>query len=648
MRARALGTSLAVVLLAGGCGEDEESKPWARYEAEVSYPEALECDPLDPELCAFPFPSNAYTVADESSPTGLRVNLQPGFMLTARNATSADPAPWNQLDGFTTGGPLLVHFPGASTDGLPGPDDLGTSITAESPTLIVDAETGELMPHFVELDVSTEDTARRALIIRPATRLNDATRYLVAIRGVKGEDGAALEASPAFAALRDGTEFDDASIEARRGLYADIFGRLEEQGVRIADLQLAWDFTTSSRHQNTHELIHMRDEALSLVGADGPSFEIVDDDTMFHPDVAHYLTVEMEVPLYLDDYDPGSTLLIGSDGEPEPDGTVGVEVSVIVPQSATENPARLVQFAHGLLGTPAELEQDHLIAFANDHNYILFCTTSIGLAAEDQIYAANLIGTGNLQDFQRVIDRQSQAMVNLWLAMRMMRAGFAELPEYAAMVDPSEPYFYGLSYGGILGGVYMATTTEVERGTLGVPGMPFSILLNRSKGFQPFFDIATASYEDPRDLQMMILLIQMLWERVSPNGYVPYLAEGAEPLPGNSGRRILIQSGYADHFITSLGTQFMARTLGAAHIDSGIREFWGLELVAGHALIEFEFGHPEPPAGNVPAEDCIDPHGLVRRRPEARQMIDTFFRTGVMENPCPGGVCSFPEDGGCE
>src|SRR5205823_3284536 len=94
------------------------------------------------------------------------------------------------------------------------------------------------------------------------------------IRHVQNDAGTDIPATPAFAALRDGTPFADASIEARRTLYAGIFDKLKAAGIDKAGLQIAWDFSTSSRDNNTAWMIHMRDDALKVVGEDGPEYTI--------------------------------------------------------------------------------------------------------------------------------------------------------------------------------------------------------------------------------------------------------------------------------------------------------------------------------------------------------------------------------------
>ena len=116
------------------------------------------------------------------------------------------------------------------------------------------------------------DDERRAFLIRPAVRLDDAKRYIVAIRDVVDGDGALIAPSEGFLALRDDGAADDPAINDRRALYDNIFRELEGAGVPRDDLQLAWDFTTASRDDTTAWMLHMRDVALEMTPASGPSY----------------------------------------------------------------------------------------------------------------------------------------------------------------------------------------------------------------------------------------------------------------------------------------------------------------------------------------------------------------------------------------
>ncbi len=148
------------------------------------------------------------------------------------------------------------------------------SVTTASPTILLNADTGELVPHWAELDeeLLREADSDRAFMIRPVVRLADATRYIVAIRHVVDATGA-RPSLPRRSSRRSATAptLCDPSVALRRSLYADIFAKLEAAGIAKADLQLAWDYSTASRQNNTAWFLHMRDDALAQVGPDGPA-----------------------------------------------------------------------------------------------------------------------------------------------------------------------------------------------------------------------------------------------------------------------------------------------------------------------------------------------------------------------------------------
>src|SRR4029079_6952757 len=121
------------------------------------------------------------------------------------------------------------------------------------------------------------------------------------------KDGKPLAPSPTFQALRDGTDLCEVSVVKRRDLYKDIFAKLEAAKIPTKDLQIAWDYTTASRENNTARFLHMRDDALAQVGAEGPPYTITMVEENPNPSIRRRLTGKMTVPLYLDRPGPGGT-----------------------------------------------------------------------------------------------------------------------------------------------------------------------------------------------------------------------------------------------------------------------------------------------------------------------------------------------------
>ncbi len=604
-----------------------------------------DCDPLAPTYCTLPFPSNVYRIDHPDDPSRKAILFGDTSLPTTR--TGDVPVPGNMVlssDGFSAGVAPFTHFPGATITGLPTPLDIEASLDEDCPTVLIEAETGKRVAHFAELDVSG-DASSQAFMIRPVVRLLDETRYIVAIRNVVDEDGKTLSASSAFRALRDGVEHPHPSVQLRRGLYSDIFAKLKAAGVVKADLQIAWDFTTASQKSNTQWLLHMRDHALEQVGDNGPEYvidEVIEDPS---PSIARRIDGRMTVPLYTDIPDAGARLVFDDNGLPKQNGTAEYGFLVLIPKSvaAAKVPAPIVQFGHGLLGTRNQAKGHE--EFADEYGHVLIAVDWKGMASDDSDGLAELILTGKVERFGQIPDRLCQGLVNALLAMRMARGKLAvdEAVKFdgSSVIDPTRRYYFGESQGGILGAVYMAISTDVTRGGLRVPGQPYSLLLNRSVDFFPFFAALRVTYPDPVEEQVLIALAQMLWDRAEPNGYAHHIAK--DMLSGTPQHEVLMHVAIGDHQVTTLGAHVMARAIGAKQIKPATRPtIWGIDHTEpgyeGSAMVEFDFGLPPEPITNVPMEQGEDPHNKVKKLTAAKAQLDHFFRTGRIDHFCDG-VC---------
>ena len=602
-----------------------------------------DCDPLVPTACMLPFPSDKYLVANAAG-DGKRIVIPPTALPKAKGTEKhISAAVFEKSDGFSPGVAAMTHLPGATSAGLPTPDTIERSLEPDSPTVLIDTSTGERVPHFAELDLSHVDDERRALLIRPVVRLKDATRYIVAIRGVKDAAGAALPPTAAFRAFLDGSPYLHPSIEPRRALYADIFARLEAAGISRGDLQLAWDYTTASRENITGWAVAMRDDALAKVGASGPDYVI--DTILDAPDegIARQIDGRMTVPLYLDKPGTGASIVFGDDGLPAQNGTAEYPFRVRIPiRATTGTPGALLQYGHGLLGSRTQVGGDGLRALATRHNYVTFATDWIGMAEDDSSGLADMIAVGDIAEFRHTPERSLQGFVNALLAMRMMSGAFAQDPAVmfngVSAIDTTQRFYTGDSQGGIFGLCYMALSTDVTRGTLGVPGQPYNLLLHRSVDFGIFFVLLRITFPDAIDQNIALALVQTLWDRAEPNGYSPYVT--SNPLPGTPEHQVLLQVAIGDHQVSPLGAHIMARSVGAKAIVPPVRPIWGIEAVAGphsgSAIVEYDFGLPAAPIENVPMGFGDDPHGKPRKLESAQDQMHMFFRTGMTENFCDG------------
>lgn len=604
-----------------------------------------QCDPLVPTACVLPFPSNKYLVDGGDTPSGKKIvfpELALPLATTTGVRTKADGFAYN--DGFSAGLGLMTHLPGATVTGLPRPDSIAHSLDDDCPTVVIDAETGERVPHFAELDMSHDDDTRRTFIIRPVVRLKDATRYIVAIRDVVDADGKALAPTPAFLAFRDHQSFDHPSIEPRRALYEDIFTRLEQRGVARKDLQIAWDFTTATREGTTRWMLKVRDDALAQAGTDGPPYVIdsVTDDP--ETDVARRIEGRITVPLYLDTDKPGAHMVFGDDGLPKQNGTAQFPFSVQIPKSVATagTPAPILQYGHGLFGGRGEIGSDAVRGFSDTYGYVVVATDWAGMSGDDVASTLDFLSSGDMSEFRQLPERTMQGFVNAFLAMRAMmgKLGQDDAMKFngVSVIDPAQRYYYGNSQGGILGTCYMGLSTDVTRGVLGVSGQPFNLLLNRSQDFAPFFTLLKLVFPDPIDREVALGLTQLLWDRAEPTGYSPYITSNM--LPGTPQHEVLLQDALGDHQVTTLGAHVTARTVGAKAIKPAVRPIFGVEEVdgpySGSAIVEYDFGMPPEPIDNVPVTTGDDTHESTRRNPAAQKQMNQFLRQGTVENFCDG------------
>ena len=207
----------------------------------------------------------------------------------------------NEKDGFSPLTPLITHFEYATQRGWSRiRTSRGTSMRTAK-TLVIDLETGERVPHFAEVDASTDADYARMLMIHPVVPLTHGGRYVVGIQGCGRYGGCAREPSEAFTELRDGVTSDDPRVESRRELYDSlIFPALTAQGVERGDVQLAWDFVVASQENITGKALWMRQDLYERIEAEGQEYVIDEVQNEPNETTARRVKGRLTVPLYTD------------------------------------------------------------------------------------------------------------------------------------------------------------------------------------------------------------------------------------------------------------------------------------------------------------------------------------------------------------
>jgi hypothetical protein len=594
------------------------------------------CNPVEDGHCLLPFPSEFFLAEDATSPTGFRVDFATESLPVNIDLTEMEPTHWNVLDGFPRLGTLATLLPGATVTGAAGHQNIDRSLEADSPTLLIHAESGTRIPHWIEREARAAGTGRDLLLIRPVAPYAPGARYIVGIRGLVDGAGTPVDAPAGFATLRDGAPTDDPDLERQRAHHDDvIFPALETAGATRSELQHAWSFVTASEAATSTRAQLIRDDVLART-ADAPihSWTSIEahDCSEEGVTIGRTLVAELTIPLYMEEDKPGSLLNRDAEGMPFAAGETQVDLTIRVPCSLLEepHPAPLLQYGHGLLGHQSEVKDGYLGELANDNGWVLFATTWTGMSTLDAPHIS-LMMVNAPGDFSMVPERSIQGFAEAFVAAQWMTGPAVDDPELQvegqALIDPETLHFYGNSQGAVLGGAYVALSPLVQRVVLGVGGTPFSLLLSRAEPFKAFFNILSAMYEDPADITLFTLLAQMPWDEGETAGYVEMMD-----------KPVLLQGAIGDSSVSTLGLHVMARSFGAALTEEPSREIWGVPSLAtpftGNGLQEFDYGTLEP-IESLPPETNSN-HNGPRTSVSGQEQIAHFLETGQIIHTCDG------------
>ncbi len=665
----------------------------------VDLSEADHCDFIGQQqgsLCLLPFPDNYYTVPDRHSATGLRINLKTEATQPNVAGQRVDTAPYNLNDGFSPGQTIVVKVPGLDSiaamqrTGAVPINHIGRYADRNQPIVVIDATTGRRWPIWSEIDSNATDPSRAAVLIHPAVNFAAKHRYIVAMRNLKTADGQSIPAPNGFRYYRDRLRSSSPVINKRRWHFERIFQVLRRAHIDRHDLYLAWDFTVASDKNLAERMLHIRNDAFAQLGdtnlGDGvvqghaPAFTVTsaqDFTAAENPNVARRVQGTFTVPCYLQpSCAPGGTFQLDSHGLPTRNGDWTANFDCIIPRAAIDpgaQPSRPSLYGHGLLGSASEVNSSPQQALGQLGDITSCATDEIGFSSAD---VPNAIATlQNFSNFPKLGDRTQQGLLDELYLGRLMDnpSGFLTSGAFhvdgttasPGVIDPSHLYYNGNSQGGILGGALTAVSPDFTRASLGVPGMNYSVLLQRSTDFDTFAAVLDPSYPDKLTQALGLSMLQMLWDRSEANGYAHRMT--SDPLPDTPRHKVLMDVALGDHQVTDFQADVEARTIGAkAHapvLDPGrwpdVDVLWGVPRIwhypyGGSAIFYWDIGpiRPDPsnpggtlgvdppPLTNTPDRSGQDPHGAPRAAVAEQQLVSGFLQpAGVITDTCGGSPC---------
>jgi hypothetical protein len=251
----------------------------------VQVPYEKGCDNINPLHCMLPFPSTAFLREDSNSLTGYRVNYTKTTIPGSGTWKQVEIPGLNRLDGMSPSTQILTAFDDDPVLArVANQSTIGESLMSNHSTVLLNLETGEKNPHWVELDARTDDKGPTILYIRTLRGLEHDTAYGVGIAGLTNESGNLLSASSAFQALIDGNYTDALDVELRSEEFGKLFDSLEQIGYERQNLQAAWKFHTASTESIIGGMLHMREDALIRLGDEGIGCNVTSSEDNFGED----------------------------------------------------------------------------------------------------------------------------------------------------------------------------------------------------------------------------------------------------------------------------------------------------------------------------------------------------------------------------
>ncbi|MCB1153188.1 hypothetical protein KDL45_06020 [bacterium] len=603
--------------------------------------------------CVFPFPSSNFEIPADT-PTGVKLDYPDDSVQVAEGTPPIDMERINAGDGHSPVTPILVHFGrDVHPDFLFTEDFVERSLADNAPIALVNADTGERVRVMAEMDANrVEDLeGRYALIIRPMQPLEFGGRYIVVLtNALTDSEGASFDSPPAFAALRDDVPTTNTPVEAIRDRYEDNFDVLALTGYNRDDLLLAWDFTVASKDFVFGPVLSMREEAIDEYEKAPIAYKI---DKVFdnpEPNLARRVEGVFTVPNYLNkdeqfelDAD-GLPTLLGEDKK--------VPFTMIIPKRAlTEGkPLPLMIFGHPLYSTGRLFLRSftYLHDIAEKQGFIVVATDWRGLGTADFLPLFTKV-LSDLNQIGRVTEQMQQSMINTMVLTELARTRFGSDPDMKVaandLIDDGPIYYYGVSFGAIMGSAFMGMSPHVRRAALSLPGGGWAHIIPRSILWAPLRSVMQKNYPDPLAQQLGFGFIQQRFDPADSANWATRIYN--DPLPdAPKNVEVLMQEAIGDCYVPNMGTEILVRGAGMNQLTPAVEVIDGLTPVTAPvskpAVTQFyivdEVEANPPPENNAAKLSCNAVHVTSLGLPNLQEQIEHFLADGEVIHPCDG-IC---------
>ena len=621
---------------------------------EVIYEEG--CDNINQLHCMLPFPSNAFLREDSTTETGFRVNYADSTFPEAGIVYETKIPGLSRLDGMSPATQIMTAF-----DRVPdlaeaaNQSTIAKSLEVGHPTILLNLDRGEILPHWVEIDLRSDDDSRTLVYIRTLSGLDHNAEYGIGISGLES-NGTLIEPSLAFKVMIEGNITTALDVEERREGFEDLFVKLEANGHPRLGLQAAWRFHTASTESIIGGMLHMREDTLTRLGEGGIGCNVTSVEDNYGDDNLTFRRIRgtFTAPQYLENYEEPPTIMVRDDeGMPVFNEYGEVPFTIVIPQSLVDNNVSgpLVVFGHGFLGNGHGAISGGAREWSQQYNVSFIASDFYGWSSSDmQTIQSALI---DVKYFEHQADRLQQAMINKISMVRTFKGVCSDIPEFynnqTNLVDTDDIHYMGYSLGGIYGPALVALSPDIDRGVFWVGGSSFSTMIERSTHYYQFELVFshTVSYPERIDRAILISVAQQLWDSTDPETYFPFITNGYEDVLGPN--HVLLLDSVNDAQVSMLSSDRAGRTADIPILSTSSRIPYGIMVddgpVDGSAMVYFDGHFPGVPEGNLPppSEYHSLAHNSIATVPESNELVFQFLSTGIATNTC-NVICDYEFD----
>jgi hypothetical protein len=636
---RAAGAAGIGLLL--GCGQPADLP---ERQAGDRTPPTADCDATDPLRCLLPWPSNAFTAANDGNLTGLGLEVNNDGLAPSDDDFSA----LERADGFSTLTSVMTVFLGlldvddATLSGLP-PDSAPMYLFKAQPNA---EDYGESVPLWFEIVTSTSVSATETLLIgQPLLPLDYDSDYLAVVQSPLSADGVPLEADRRTQVAVGLEPPETTNEEAVWSYAAPQRALLDVLDIEADEVLRLWEFTTRSEQNAVARLETMIDHALEAEA-------IVDDGSVtvewFDDDTDRLGVVQGEV-IGVPDFLTETGLATDEEGNPTAHGTRNAPFRFVLPDGVDEAP--IVLFGHGTGGDVTDSSFDEEIATEG------FVKLNVQFDGWDESQVGITLGglSQGIAGAEWATSALMQSIVGAAIVLDLLPTGLTTLLAQAEIAGTENPaaelsletenvQYLGGSLGGVMGALLVATLDPLDTGVLNVPPGAWTQMIPSSFYFTDIIEpIATARYRDEIEVRQMIVMTQGIWDEVDSAIWA-----------SRTDAILLVQESVGDPIVPNLASELLARSLNATRVAGAITELWGFDneaetVIGASAFTQFKV---------LDKGDAYQVHGFAARDTEAgkaaRAQILHFIQTAADGTPeiitpeaclLNGGNCDFSEAG---